>query len=107
VKREKRREKSCGRAANAARFFILPMFGKMRPNLPNIGKSVGRARDVFCHEMSGSPRLLDEGRSRISSLDQRTLGKERAEAKADAECQPLAKSIGICQTLANQLQCRA
>jgi hypothetical protein len=28
-------------------FLILPMFGKNGPNLPNIGKSIGRARDVF------------------------------------------------------------
>jgi tRNA(Ile)-lysidine synthase len=79
---------------------VLPNLGKMEPDLPNIGNSTRRARKTFCHEMSGSPSPFDEGRSRISSLDPRMRGKERAEASADAECQCSAKTDGICQTLA-------
>ena len=29
-------------------FKNLPMFGKTGPDLPRFGKSIGRARDVFC-----------------------------------------------------------
>jgi hypothetical protein len=57
----------------------------------------------FCHKKSGSPSPLDEGRSRILSLDPRMRGKERAKALAAAKCQCLAKILQIWQTLAKPL----